>query len=225
MEDDSAHLLDPQEAAAARRKEGWGGLVKYEYRRMLALAVMLPLTQQASGINTVIYYSSMVFLRAGLSSPILGSILVGAINLGFTAGAATLMDRWGRKPLLQASFGGMAASLALVGAAIFLPTGPVVQGVLTVALMLLYVAAFAIGCGPIPWVVLSEILPSRIKGPAASLATAAGWLGNLLVTLSFDSLLGRLGLGGAYMLYAALNAGAAWYVTARLPETKMKSLE
>jgi MFS family permease len=63
-----------------------------------------------------------VFLRAGLSSPILGSILVGAINLGFTAGAATLMDRWGRKPLLQASFGGMAASLALVGAAIFLPS-------------------------------------------------------------------------------------------------------
>jgi hypothetical protein len=52
------------QAAAARRKEGWGGLVKYEYRRMLALAVMLPLTQQASGINTVIYYSSMVGRRA-----------------------------------------------------------------------------------------------------------------------------------------------------------------
>jgi hypothetical protein len=60
-----------------------------------------------------------VFLRAGLKSPILGSILVGAINLGFTAAAATLMDRWGRKPLLQASFCGMAASLAAVAAATF----------------------------------------------------------------------------------------------------------
>lgn len=81
------------------------------------------------------------------------------------------------------------------------------------------------GCGPIPWVVLSEILPPRIKGPAASLATAAGWLGNLLVTLSFDRLLSRLGIGGAYLMYALLNAGAAWYVAANLVETKMKSLQ
>ncbi|KAI8471190.1 MAG: general substrate transporter [Monoraphidium minutum] len=225
MEDDSEHLLDPDQAAAARRKEGWSGLGKREYRRMLSLSLMLPLLQQASGINTVIYYSSMVFLRAGLKSPILGSIFVGAINLGFTAAAAALMDRWGRKPLLQASFGGMAAALAAVAAAVLIPSSPVVQGVTTVALMLLYVAAFAIGCGPIPWVVLSEILPPRIKGPAASLATAAGWCGNLAVTLSFDALLGRAGLGGAYLVYAALNAGAAWYVTARLPETKMKSLQ
>jgi hypothetical protein len=91
--------------------------------------------------------------------------------------------------------------------------------------MLLYVAAFALGAGPIPWVVLSEILPPRIKGPAASLATAAGWLGNLAVTLTFDSLLGRLGVGGAYLLYALLNGGGAWYVSSALVETKMKTLQ
>lgn len=225
MEDDSDHLLDPAEAEAARRKEGWAGLVKHEYRRMLTLSLMLPLLQQASGINTVIYYSSMVFLRAGLKSPILGSILAGAINLGFTAVAATLMDRRGRKPLLQASFAGMAVSLVAVAVAILVPARPTVQGILTVALMLLYVAAFAVGCGPIPWVVLSEILPPRIKGPAASLATAAGWLGNLAVTLTFDSLLSRLGVGGAYLMYAGFNVAALWYVTASLPETKMKTLQ
>jgi hypothetical protein len=90
--------------------------------------------------------------------------------------------------------------------------------------MLVYVAFFAVGCGPAPWVVLAEILPPRIKGPAASAATAAGWVGNLVVTLSFDALLARLGVGGAYLLYAALNAGAFWYVTAALPETRMRSL-
>jgi hypothetical protein len=81
------------------------------------------------------------------------------------------------------------------------------------------------GCGPIPWVVLSEILPPRIKGPAASLATAAGWLGNLAVTLSFDALLSRLGVGGVYLLYALLNCGAGWYVSRSLVETKMKTLQ
>ncbi|GBF90824.1 plastidic glucose transporter [Raphidocelis subcapitata] len=224
-EDGGAGLLDPAAAAAARRKEGWGGLAKPEYRRMLSLSLLLPLLQQASGINTVIYYSSLVFLRAGLKSPILGSILVGAINLAFTGVASALMDRRGRKPLLQVSFAGMAVSLAAVAAAGALPVPPIAAGLLTVALMLIYVAFFAIGCGPIPWVVLSEILPPRIKGPAASLATAAGWLGNLAVTLSFDALLSRLGVGGAYLLYALLNVGAGWYVSAHLVETKMKSLQ
>jgi hypothetical protein len=72
---------------------------------------------------------------------------------------------------------------------------------------------------------MSEILPPRIKGPAASLATAAGWVGNLLVTLSFDWLLTRLGVGGTYLMYAVLNGLATWYVTKNLPETKMKSLQ
>ncbi len=96
--------------------------MKHEYRRMLSLSLMLPLLQQASGINTVIYYSSMVFLRAGLKSPILGSIFVGVINLGFTAVAAALMDRRGRLPLLQLSFGGMAASLGAVALAVAVPS-------------------------------------------------------------------------------------------------------
>jgi len=146
------------QAAAARQKEGWGGLAKHQYRRMLSLSLMLPLLQQASGINTVIYYSSMVFLRAGLKSPILGSILVGAINLSFTAVAAALMDRRGRKPLLQASFGGMAAALAAVALAVAVPSPPVMQGALTVTLMLLYVAFFAVGA---PWGCLAPRGASR----------------------------------------------------------------
>jgi MFS family permease len=81
---------------------------------MVTLSLALPLLQQASGVNTVIYYSSMVFLRAGMRSPVAGSVLVGAVNLAFTVAAAPLLDRRGRRPLLRASFLGMAAALAAV---------------------------------------------------------------------------------------------------------------
>ena len=207
------------------RRDAFGGLLRREHRRMVALALALPLLQQASGINTVVYDSTAVFLKAGARSPVLASVVVGAVNLGCTLAAAAWLDARGRRPLLLASFGGMAAALAGVAAAAWLlAASPAAQGALTVALVLAYVACFAAGAGPVPWVVLSEILPPRLKGAAASLATAAGWLANLAVVLSFDSLMARLGVGGAYALYAALNAAACVLVYAFLPETAGKSL-
>ena len=92
------------------------------------------------------------------------------------------------------------------------------------ALILAYVCCFALGCGPIPWILLSEVLPPRIKGPAASVATAACWVGNLLVTLSFDTLLSQMGIGGAYLLYSGFNVLALWFVSAVVVETKCRSL-
>eukprot|EP00879_Flechtneria_rotunda_P010535 GHRR01011015.1.p1 GENE.GHRR01011015.1~~GHRR01011015.1.p1 ORF type:complete len:531 (+),score=239.60 GHRR01011015.1:55-1647(+) len=93
-----------------------------------------------------------------------------------------------------------------------------------VLLVLAYVACFAVGSGPVTWVMLSEVLPARIKGPAASAATAISWTGNLVVTLSFDGLLRHLGLGGTYLMYAIFNASAAAYVAGLVVETRCRSL-
>eukprot|EP00877_Chromochloris_zofingiensis_P014348 jgi/Chrzof1/9167/Cz03g38140.t1 len=224
MESEDANLLNDEEDEAAQRTEGWTGLLKPQYKWMMMLALGLPLLQQASGINTVIYYSSSVFQDAGLQSPITGSIFMGLINVSFTLVAAAMMDKMGRKPLLQASFAGMAGCLAVVALIIYVPTSLAVQGMLTVTFILLYVCAFALGVGPIPWIVLSEILPPRIKGPAASLATTCCWAGNLLVTLSFNSMLDTLGIGGSYLLYAAFNCFGLWYVSTYMVETKCRTL-
>jgi hypothetical protein len=109
---------------------GWSALWEPKYRRVMILAAALPLAQQASGINTVIFYSSQVFEQAGLKSPILGSIAMGLANLGFTIVAAVLMDRAGRRALLLTSFGGMAACLAALSAFMLLPS-ECVQGLLS----------------------------------------------------------------------------------------------
>ncbi|KAF6258875.1 hypothetical protein COO60DRAFT_1076306 [Scenedesmus sp. NREL 46B-D3] len=168
-------LAASSDGCAGGDYEGLGALLAHRYRLMMALAVGLPLLQQASGINTVVYYSSKVFASAGLSSPVVASIITGGVNLAVTLAAAALLDRCGRKPLLLVSYIGMAAALGAVAGLGLLPVSAGTAGVLMVLLVLLYVACFAVGSGPVTWVVLSEVLPPAIKGPAASLATAAAW--------------------------------------------------
>eukprot|EP00775_Hariotina_reticulata_P005499 gene5499-5734_t len=222
----SSEAVGSGTAAASGRAvlEGWDSLLQRRYRWMMALALGLPIMQQASGINTVVYYSSKVFANAGLPSPILASIITGGVNLAFTVAAASVLDRHGRKPLLLVSYIGMAIMLAAVTGLTLLPVPAGVSGLVMVSLVLLYVAFFAVGSGPVTWVLLAEVLPPRIKGPAASLATAVAWAGNLLVTLSFDSLLAHAGLGGAYLMYALFNVFSAIFTAEVVVETRCRSL-
>jgi len=240
-------------------EKGWlGGVFRHEYRSMLVLALGLPLLQQACGINAMILFSSEVFQDAGMSSPIWASILMGAVNVGVSLGAGGALDRVGRRPLMLASYVGMAVCLFTVAVintvGVAGPSTPAGgdgtptpapspspspgggdgasgdsddddgDGVFTAALMLAYVAFYALGAGPITWLYLSEILPIRIKGTVAGLATFLGWGGNLLVAFSFVPLLSSLGFGATFTIYAALSVLGALFVFWRMVETKQKSL-
>lgn len=80
-----------------------------------------------------------------------------------------------------------------------------------------FVLGFSMGSGPIPWVYLPEVLPNEIKGPAAALCTSLNWLSNLVVGLTFPSMLALLHLGGAYLVYAVslplqlMHSGLTFY--------------
>jgi MFS family permease len=88
-----------------------------------------------------------------------------------------------------------------------------------------YIAFFAFSLGPIVWVMISEIFPPRIRGVAAGVATMANWAANLLVALTFLTLLEVLGNAGTFTLYAAIGLVSIGFVRARVPETKGKTLE
>jgi MFS transporter, SP family, arabinose:H+ symporter len=110
----------------------------------------------------------------------------------------------------------------------FLVIGLNVDGispVLMLASILLYVAFFALGMGPGPWLIISEIFPTKVRGRAASIATSTLWSGTLLVTFTFLSLVKILNLRGTFATYAALSCLCCIFVWKMVPETKSRTLE
>ncbi|HZC36900.1 MAG TPA: sugar porter family MFS transporter [Chthoniobacterales bacterium] len=215
-------ILGHAEAGAGR----FSDLVSPSVLRVLFCGVALALIQQVTGINTVIYYAPTIFQEAGFHSA-LSSILatagIGLVNVAMTVVSIPLLDRLGRRPLLLTSLSGMFVSLVALPLGFAIGGGALKWiGVLSLAV---YVASFAIGLGPVFWLLISEIFPLRIRGQAASVATMANWLSNFVVSLTFLSLLKSLGDVWTFSLYAALSLAGLWFCFAFVPETKGVPLE
>jgi len=193
-------------------------------RKALFIGIFLAVFQQITGINAVIYYAPRFFETAGLgrSSAIFQSALIGLVNLIFTLVAIALVDRLGRKPMLLAGCAGMGLSFVLLGAAFKFQ---LFSGPLVLVLTLLYIAFFAMTQGPIIWVVIAEIFPNRLRGRAMAIATAALWVADFAVSLSFPVIADKLHESFAFWLYAAMCAIDFVFIATMLPETKGKSLE
>ncbi|KAL4859569.1 Plastidic glucose transporter 4 [Chlorella vulgaris] len=207
------------------RSLGWSALLQPRYRRVMVLASAIPLLQQLSGINSIVFFSTKVFEQAGLQSPIVGSIAVGATNLGFTLVAAALMERAGRRFLLIMSFSGMAACLATLAAFMLLPTPKSLEGAASLACIMGFMVCFALGAGPIPFLVLPEILPQEIMGTAQAFCTSLNWSSNILIGACFPVMLSTLGIAGSYLVFAALCASSALFFHRHMVETKGQTVE
>jgi sugar porter (SP) family MFS transporter len=212
-----------QTALAAERGEE-ASLRQPRLRRPLRIAVVLAVLQQITGINTILYYGSIIFTEhsgQSASSAIGANALIGGINFAGTIVALFIIDRVGRKPLLLFASGGMTLALgALVVALQLHAPGPWLLG-----LIMLYVACFAVGLGPGVWVVITEIFPNAVRGRAASLATVALWIACTLISFTFLSLVKLAGLAGAFGLYAVLSVLTFCFVWRAVPETKGRTLE
>ena len=196
-------------------------------RLPLIVGVGLAVFQQVTGINTVIYFAPTIFQAAGLSSAsasILATAGIGAVNVVFTLVAIRLIDRVGRRVLLLTGLAGMALSLVALGAAFLVGTGGAL-GWVTAASLTAYVAFFAVGLGPVFWLLISEIFPTAARGRGMSLATVANWGFNLLVALTFLSLIDLFGRPATFFLYAAMTAAAFVFTLRLVPETSGRNLE
>ena len=202
-----------------------GNLLDPAFRKALMVAIVIALFSQFTGINTIIYYGSLVFLehvpRQTASSALWANVIIGAINFVATIVGMLLIDRSGRKPLLMSAFSGMALSLLAVSAAIHYQWA----GTIVLVFVLIYVACFAVGVGTGTWVMMAEICPTRVRGRAMSVATVFLWCGTLLVTLTFLSLVNLFTAPGVFLMYALVSIAAFVFVWRMVPETKGRSLE
>jgi len=200
-------------------------LLSRPLRRPMTLAIMLAVIQQVTGINTVLYYGSIMFAEhagANAKQAIGMNVLVGVVNLIFTIAALFTIDRLGRRPLLLTATSGMALSLLAFAALLrWFPVGP--------ALLLLpllgYVSFFAFGLGSGVWVCLAEFFPNRIRGRAMSVAAVALWFSVSLVTATFLSLIKVFSAPGVFLGYSIVSAASFILIYLCLPETKGRTLE
>jgi MFS transporter, sugar porter (SP) family len=214
------------ERAAASEEGSWREVFSPDMRKRLAVGMFLALFCQITGINTVLYYGSIIvrehFPGQSTSMALIANVIIGAVNLVFTLVAMVYLDRWGRRGILLTASGGMGVALTLLVLSLNI-TG--VSPIFMLGAILLYVAFFALGMGPGPWLIISEIFPTKVRGRAASIATSTLWSGTLIVTFTFLSLVKVLNLWGTFAIYGALSFVCFVYIWKMVPETKGRTLE
>ena len=215
--------------AIAHESSSLAQLFQPGMRIVLVIGVVLAILQQVTGINVFLYYGPEIFKKLGTGSNValLQTVVVGAVNLIFTIVAIWTVDRLGRKPLMIIGSTGMGLSLFALGIAAYLQ-----KAELWILVFILgYIACFALSVGPVTWVILSEIFPTKIRGRAMSISTICLWTANYVVSQTFPMmneskwLVEKFHHGFPFWVYCALCAVLAIFVWRVVPETKGKSLE
>ena len=201
-----------------------------------------------SGIDSSLYSlnetASILWQAVGFSEDdsLKISVISGVINIVATLIAISLIDRVGRRPLLLVGSAGM--SVCLIAMAYLFGTAPLVEvaatstcdapclqpqlagSAATIALLAAngFVIFFGFSWGPVVWVLLGEMFPNRIRAIALSVAAAAQWLANFVVSTTFPPLASH-GLGIAYGFYATFAIISFFFVWRVIQETRGRELE
>ncbi|KAJ1415319.1 Sugar/inositol transporter [Sesbania bispinosa] len=204
-------------------------LKKYWFPLMVGIGLLV--LQQLSGTNGVLFYSSTIFGNAGISSSNAATVGLGAIQVIATGITTWLVDKSGRRLLLIISSSVMTISLLFVSIAFYLEgitseDSPLhsILSILSVVGLVTMVIGYSLGLGPIPWLIMSEILPVNIKGLAGSIATLTNWLTSWMITMTANLLL-TWSSGGTFTIYTVVAAFTVAFAAIWVPETKGRTLE
>ncbi|XP_049906177.1 solute carrier family 2, facilitated glucose transporter member 8 [Epinephelus moara] len=213
----------------------------------LVIGIMLMIFQQMTGINAIMFYAENIFEQAHFKESDLASVIVGLIQVVFTGVAALIMDKAGRKILLIISGVAMAISTTAFGVYFYLMTK--VHSTTSLSLLVLdlqstageephadlawlalasmavFITGFALGWGPIPWLVMSEIFPSKARGVASAVCVLTNWTMAFIVTKNFKDMMVLLTSAGTFWLFACMCIANVIFTIAFIPETKGKTLE
>ncbi|KAG0415200.1 hypothetical protein HPB47_007648 [Ixodes persulcatus] len=197
----------------------------------ILISLFLMFAQQFSGINAVMFYAVAIFQSAGSTIPAEDCmVIIGLVQVLATLVATMIMDKGGRRVLLLVSASMLAVSLAILGGYHYVKEtngeGAVSSmGWLPLACLSLFIIGFSFGMGPIPWLMMGELMPSRVRGFATSICTSFNWTLAFVVTKTFNDMLNLLSTYGTYWFFSGCMLISFVVVVLFLPETKGKTLE
>lgn len=199
-------------------------LFSTKLRKAMIVGFMLALFSQITGINAIIYYAPEIFKSIGFGSESAFSqtVIIGIVNMLFTFVALYLIDKTGRRGLLLWGVSGMVFCLLGTGLCFYFN---IASGPWLLIFILGYIACFASSLGPIPWIMLSEIFPTKTRGIAMSFATLVLWIGVLLITQLTPILLENIGGAYTFWVFMVNSIILLVFTWSKVPETKNKTLE
>lgn len=222
-------LEDIREGLKVPMEQRWSALWTPAVRGAIFIAVGLTVLQQATGINTIIYYGPQIFELAGIAThanAILATLLVAVVNVVATVVGILLVDRVGRKPLLYVGVTGM--TIALFALSFAFSHGAALGsslGIVAIACLIGYIACFAFSLGAIAWILVSEVFPLRVRGRGVAVATLASGTANFIISLTFLSLINAVGNASTFAIYGVLCVVTLLFVRFVVPETCGRDLE
>ncbi|XP_053726710.1 solute carrier family 2, facilitated glucose transporter member 8 [Synchiropus splendidus] len=199
----------------------------------LLIGVMMMMFQQLTGINAIMFYAENIFQQAHFKQSDLASVIVSLIQVVFTAVAALIMDKAGRKLLLVISGIAMAISTTAFGVYFYVITELHLLASQTnadlswlpLASMCVFIMGFALGWGPIPWLVMSEIFPVKVRGFASAVCVLTNWTMAFIITKTFQDMMTTMTSAGTFWLFASMCVLNVIFTVVFVPETKGRTLE
>jgi len=226
-------IVDDQEAdkeikeisdTLTMEKGSWKMLLEPGIKLAVLIGVALAILQQYTGIDSIIYYGPRIMEKAGFGiGDALGSqVIIGIINVLFTLLAIWKIDSFGRRPIMISGTIGMMVSLVAIG--ILFAIG-MAEGMLLISFIMVFIACFAFSLGPVVWVILAEIYPTKIRGRAMSIATMGAWIGMTTIGFIIPISLDNIGPSFTFWIFALFCIPTIYIGWKLVPETKGKSLE
>jgi len=211
-------------ASMHHERQSWRSILRPGVRRALLVSAALAVLIQVSGINTMIDYAPAIFQAAGwkVDAALFSTLFVGLTEFAVTLIAFWIIDRFGRKPLYIT--GSLGMTITLVGLIAAVDTGHF-NGMLALALILMYLAFFASCVGPVFWTLVPEIFPNDVRGTAMTIPVLLQWVFNALVVLLFPYAFHQIGKAVTFGFLALMCLIQGVFTWLYVPETKSRTLE
>ncbi|KAJ9563029.1 hypothetical protein OSB04_008189 [Centaurea solstitialis] len=215
--------------ASQRVEHPWRNLFQKKYRPQLTIAILIPLFQQLTGINVIMFYAPVLFKTIGFggTASLMSAVITGSVNVVATSVSMYGVDKWGRRFLFLEGGAQMLICQVAVAILIGLKFGvngdpgelPKWYAILVVFFICLYVAGFAWSWGPLGWLVPSEIFPLEIRSAAQSVAVSVNMIFTFVIAQLFLMMLCHLKFG-LFLFFAFWVIVMTIFIYVFLPETK-----
>ena len=235
--DEVQEMITNEELRESRERGTFKDILRTPWmRKLYFVGVFLAITNQTTGVNTVMYYAPKVLQYAGWSTDasITAQIANGVMSVVGCSLALVLISKFSRRRLLITCLFSVFVTLGIIAALFEFTIAPVLASgekpvawapVVILVMMGVFMLVVQAGNGPVVWTMLGEMFPQKVRGIANGAAVFCMWIVNAIITAAFPPMMANLGGGITYGIFALVNLVFAFVLIKIMPETSNKSLE